>query len=173
MISLDQVRTLASRVQRVITRLRQIEDENRELRERIASHEQRLAEFQQQLDRQSADSEEIERGILSTLEQLDEVDTDRAASATASGGAGCKDLRPPTAAMHKPNRRHRRTMKRAWQLRRNRLRASPTVVTPQRRTATRSRPSLRTARTPIRNIKTSSWTFSKHRRQTVGVSDRS
>ena len=76
MISLDQIRTLESRVQRVISRLQQVEAENRELRERAAAGKQRLTQLQQQLDRHSEDQAEIERGILSTLEQLDQVDTE-------------------------------------------------------------------------------------------------
>ena len=76
MISLDQIRTLESRVQRVISRLQQVEAENRELRERAAAGKQRLTQLQQQLDRHSEEQAEIERGILSTLEQLDQVDTE-------------------------------------------------------------------------------------------------
>ena len=107
MISLDQIRTLESRVQRVISRLQQVEAENRELRERAAAGKQRLTQLQQQLDRHSEEQAEIERGILSTLEQLDQVDTEAEPGSIqepeSTEPAPEPDEQPPTPEADPPN----------------------------------------------------------------------
>ncbi|MFP4152596.1 MAG: cell division protein ZapB [Alkalispirochaeta sp.] len=74
MLSIDQVRLLEERVQRVIARTGELQRENGSLRERLEEYEGRIRELQEQIDRFVSNQADIEQGVLNALHRLDEVE---------------------------------------------------------------------------------------------------
>ena len=74
MVHIEQVRLLEERVQKVIARIGELQTENRELREQAGVDQEKIAELEGRIESFSTNQEEIERGILNALHQLDEVE---------------------------------------------------------------------------------------------------
>ncbi len=74
MLSLEQVRLLDERVQRVITRTSELQRENRELRERLEGYQERIQDLEGKIEQYSSNQAEIEQGVLNALQRLDEVE---------------------------------------------------------------------------------------------------
>ena len=81
MISLEQIRTLEEKVQAAVARIRALSDEraallaeNATLKERLESYEGRVTELQTLVSAFKADQDEIEAGIVSALQHLDELE---------------------------------------------------------------------------------------------------
>ncbi|MCG8477899.1 MAG: cell division protein ZapB [Spirochaetales bacterium] len=74
MVDIEQVRLLEQRVQRVIARIGELQTENRELRDQVGVDREKIAELERRVESFSTNQEEIERGILNALHQLDEVE---------------------------------------------------------------------------------------------------
>ncbi len=102
MVDIEQVRLLEQRVQKVIARIGELQAENRELREQTGVDRDRIAELERRIESFSTNQEEIERGILNALHQLDEVEdavTEDGESRTVPEVAGRQDddtEEPPT-----------------------------------------------------------------------------
>ena len=73
MISIDQIQKLERKVQDVINLLGQYRDEGHQLRTRIQTYEQRIADLEGLIEQYKNEQGEIEQGIISTLEHLDNI----------------------------------------------------------------------------------------------------
>ena len=101
MVDIEQVRLLEQRVQKVIARIGELQAENRELRDQVGVDREKIAELERRIESFSANQEEIERGILNALHQLDEVEDavtengeNRAVPVTAEGQDAAGAERP-------------------------------------------------------------------------------
>ncbi|SIQ88763.1 Protein of unknown function [Alkalispirochaeta americana] len=74
MIKIEQVRLLEQRVQKVITRVGELQAENTTLREELQTYQDRISDLEARLEGYASSQEEIEAGILSALQRLDEVE---------------------------------------------------------------------------------------------------
>lgn len=74
MIKIEQVRLLEQRVQKVISRIGELERENSTLREKLQTYQDRIADLELRIEGFTSNQEEIEAGILSALQRLDEVE---------------------------------------------------------------------------------------------------
>lgn len=91
MISRDQIHRLESKVQKAVEYIDRLKKENERLRGSLAAYETRIDELELRIDEIRADQSEIERGVLSALDQLERVDeqadddTEAVVSAETSG----------------------------------------------------------------------------------------
>jgi hypothetical protein len=74
MIKIEQVRLLEQRVQKVISRIGELEHENSTLRGTLQTYQDRIADLELRIEGFTSNQEEIEAGILSALQHLDEVE---------------------------------------------------------------------------------------------------
>jgi chromosome segregation ATPase len=71
MISIEQIRQLQDKVNRMVEHLSSLQQENTLLRSRIGSYETRISELEKLIDSFRSDQNEIEQGILLTITQLE------------------------------------------------------------------------------------------------------
>lgn len=74
MIRIEQVRLLEQRVQKVITRITELQTENTTLRRQLQNYEDRIADLETRIEGFASSQDEIEAGILNALQRLDEVE---------------------------------------------------------------------------------------------------
>ncbi|WP_018525878.1 cell division protein ZapB [Alkalispirochaeta alkalica] len=74
MIKIEQVRLLEQRVQKVIARVGELQEENTILHEELQTYQDRVSDLEARLEGYASSQEEIEAGILSALQRLDEVE---------------------------------------------------------------------------------------------------
>lgn len=76
MITLDQIRTLEKKVHAAVSRIANLKHENSVLKEKLESYEQRITELEARISDFKQEQSEIEQGILSALDQLDQLEDD-------------------------------------------------------------------------------------------------
>jgi chromosome segregation ATPase len=76
MITLEQIRRLEQRVQAAVARIATLKNENALLREKLESYEGRILELENSIAAFKRDQSEIEQGIVSALNQLDQLEDD-------------------------------------------------------------------------------------------------
>lgn len=74
MITIDQVRLLEQRVQKIIGRVTELRAENITLHEQLQNYQERIEDLEHRIEGFASNQEEIEAGILSALQRLDEVE---------------------------------------------------------------------------------------------------
>ena len=74
MIRIEQVRLLEERVQKVILRISELQSENTTLRNQLQSYQDRISDLEERIEGFASGQDEIEAGILSALQRLDEVE---------------------------------------------------------------------------------------------------
>ncbi|THB65080.1 MAG: cell division protein ZapB, partial [Spirochaetaceae bacterium] len=74
MIQLEQIQRLQERVLAAVHKIDQLQQENRELRAKAASAEQRAADYREKLEAHAAQYSQIEEGIIHALEHLDALE---------------------------------------------------------------------------------------------------
>ena len=74
MISLEQVKLLESKVTRTIDYVKKVIDENKQLKEKLASYQNRIDELEVLVSRFKQDQNRIEDGILSALDRLNQFE---------------------------------------------------------------------------------------------------
>lgn len=74
MVKIEQVRLLEQRVQKVIGRISELQQENHTLRSQLQTYQDRISDLEARIDGFASTQEEIEAGILSALQRLDEVE---------------------------------------------------------------------------------------------------
>jgi chromosome segregation ATPase len=74
MITLEQIRRLEQRVQAAVARIATLKNENALLREKLESYEGRVLELENSIAAFKRDQSEIEQGIVSALNQLDQLE---------------------------------------------------------------------------------------------------
>ena len=74
MITLEQIRRLEHRVQAAVGRIATLKNENALLREKLESYEGRILELENSIAAFKRDQSEIEQGIVSALNQLDQLE---------------------------------------------------------------------------------------------------
>ncbi len=74
MITLEQIRRLDHRVQAAVGRIATHKNENALLREKLESYEGRILELENSIAAFKRDQSEIEQGIVSALNQLDQLE---------------------------------------------------------------------------------------------------
>jgi len=74
MISVEQIRLLEERVLGVVSRLNELRNENRTLRESLTEYQDRIADLEGRVQTYTDSQTEIEQGILHALRQLDELE---------------------------------------------------------------------------------------------------
>lgn len=84
MISRDQIHRLESKVQKAVEYIDRLKTENERLRSSLSAYETRIDELERRIDEIRADQSEIERGVLSALDQLERVDEQAAAGPAES-----------------------------------------------------------------------------------------
>lgn len=83
MLTLQQVRLLEQRVQRVISRLVEVQRENETLRGQLSTYQERIDALEARVESVTTGHAEIEQSILNALHHLDEVED-------AVGGEGAE-----------------------------------------------------------------------------------
>jgi chromosome segregation ATPase len=73
MISVEQIRLLETKVQQAVSLLSNLQEENRTLRGRLGKYEERIDELEFLIEEFKEEQSEIEQGILSALNQLNEL----------------------------------------------------------------------------------------------------
>lgn len=91
MLSLEQIRSLESKVTKAVTLLASFQEENKILKSRLAQYETRIEELEFMIEEFKEEQGEIEQGIISALEHLDTLEN-------AVGG-----LAQPAAAVPRPS----------------------------------------------------------------------
>lgn len=96
MINLDQVRTLEWKVKQAVQLIVHLRRENDTLRNRLSDTEVRLQELESLLESFKATQNEMESGIRSALEDLDNLDVEAPVSASEPSGPVDPLSFPPT-----------------------------------------------------------------------------
>lgn len=74
MISLEQIRILEQKVESAVARIRTLSTENRTLKESLERYEGRIHELESMVSSFKAEQDAIEAGIVSALQQLDDLE---------------------------------------------------------------------------------------------------
>jgi len=74
MISLEQIRTLESKVHKAVNMLTAAQEENQLLRGKLSAYESRIEELEYLIEEFKEDQSEIEEGIISALSHLDQLE---------------------------------------------------------------------------------------------------
>ena len=74
MVRIEQVRLLEERVQKVIARITELKAENTTLRTQLEGYQDRISDLEKRIEGFASGQDEIEAGILSALQRLDEVE---------------------------------------------------------------------------------------------------
>lgn len=118
MLTLEQVRTLEQRVRRAIDRITELQAENVELRDRLATYQRRIDELEQRVEGYASGQEEIERSVLQALQTLEAVEDAVAdlpgesrlvqlvEDGSDAGSPDAGDPAPPAAAQDDHDREH-------------------------------------------------------------------
>ena len=85
MITLDQIRTLDSKVQQTVGVIESLRKENATLREKLSSYEEKIAELEVLIDGFKSDQGEIEEGIQKALKRLDLISSEAVKQHTSAG----------------------------------------------------------------------------------------
>ena len=85
MISLDQLRILQSKVSMMVQKYRTIVEENELLKRKLRGYEQRVSEMESHYSTIKEDQNEMEKTILSALEELDKIEDQFGREPTNSG----------------------------------------------------------------------------------------
>ena len=81
MITLDQIRTLDSKVQQAVEEIESLRGENSRLREKLTAYEKKVSELEVLIDGFKNDQGEIEEGIQKALLRLDVLSSQNGESA--------------------------------------------------------------------------------------------
>ena len=74
MISLEQIRTLETKVHKAVSMLTAVQEENQLLRSKLGTYENRIEELEFMIEEFKEDQSEIEQGIISALNHLDHLE---------------------------------------------------------------------------------------------------
>ena len=74
MISLDQIKSLESKINKAVELIKMLREENRALNGTIDSSQKKMQELEKLVDNFKADQSEIEQGILRALKNLDHLE---------------------------------------------------------------------------------------------------
>lgn len=74
MISLEQIRTLETKVHKAVNMLTAVQEENQLLRSKLGTYENRIEELEFMIEEFKEDQSEIEQGIISALNHLDHLE---------------------------------------------------------------------------------------------------
>lgn len=74
MISLEQIRSLETKVHKAVSLLTAAQEENRLLRSKLGTYENRIEELEFMIEEFKEDQSEIEKGIISALNHLDHLE---------------------------------------------------------------------------------------------------
>lgn len=100
MVSLDQVRQLEAKVNRAVEIIRALREENRTLRRTIDASQARMRDLEELVRVFKSDQAEIERGLISAIRKLDQLEDGLdaaqrpaapAAARTDAGGAAAAE----------------------------------------------------------------------------------
>ena len=75
MVSLEQIQALNAKVNKAIGEIFRLREENTKLRAEILNYEGRVKEHEALIQDISKDQQDIEKGILNILEQLDKIES--------------------------------------------------------------------------------------------------
>ena len=96
MITLDQIQRLDKKVQQAVELIQSLKNENSSLRGRLSENEGRIEELEVLIGRFKDDQQEIEKGIVRALKNLDELeDSLTPAEASASKEAVAEEPAVP------------------------------------------------------------------------------
>ncbi|MBN2509305.1 MAG: cell division protein ZapB [Spirochaetales bacterium] len=84
MITLDQIRTLDTKVQKAVEEIESLRDENSRLRQKLSAYEKKISELEVLIDSFKNDQGEIEEGIQKALTRLDILSSQTAAGTKAA-----------------------------------------------------------------------------------------
>ena len=84
MITLDQIRTLDSKVQQAVEEIESLREENSRLRDKLSAYEKKVSELEVLIDGFRNDQGEIEEGIQKALLRLDVLSSQSAEAAPAN-----------------------------------------------------------------------------------------
>ncbi len=96
MVNLDQIRQLESKVNRAVEIIRVLKEENRTLRRTIDGSQVRMKELEDLVRVFKSDQAEIERGLVSAIRKLDQLEDGLDAGQRPVGAAAA--AAPPAAA---------------------------------------------------------------------------
>lgn len=109
MISLEQIRTLESKVHKAVSMLASVQEENQLLRDKLSAYESRIEELEYLIEEFKEDQSEIEQGIISALNHLDHLETavgglkgQDASAKPASPAAAAPEVASPAAEAAEP-----------------------------------------------------------------------
>lgn len=74
MLTNDQLRILQERVQSAVSRIRTLYEENKMLKRKLSSYEKRVADLEAHFSSVQEGQSEMEKGILSALDSLDQLE---------------------------------------------------------------------------------------------------
>ena len=74
MVSLEQVKLLESKVSRTIDYVKKVNEEKKQLKEKLDSYQKRIDELEVLIQRFKEDQSRIEDGILSALDRLNQFE---------------------------------------------------------------------------------------------------
>jgi len=74
MITLEQIRLLEDKIQKAISTISGLREENATLRKKLQNYENRISELEVLIDDFKKDQNEIEQGIVNALKQLDTLE---------------------------------------------------------------------------------------------------
>lgn len=104
MISLNQVQLLEQKVEQALNLIAKLREENKMLKSKLASSQQRLDELEGMVTSFKGEQEAIEKGILKILAELDRLEDDLSLApkeafqrreTSASGASGPNQLKKP------------------------------------------------------------------------------
>ena len=75
MISVEQIRLLETKVQKAVSMLATLQEENAVLKSRLSKYESRIDELEFMIEEFKEDQTEIEQGIISALNKLDGLES--------------------------------------------------------------------------------------------------
>ncbi|WP_052078360.1 cell division protein ZapB [Spirochaeta lutea] len=84
MISVEQIRLLETKVQQAVSLLANLQEENKTLRTRLSKYEERIDELEFLIEEFKEEQSEIEQGIISALNQLNELSAGHSTSEPAA-----------------------------------------------------------------------------------------
>lgn len=88
MVTLDQIRNLEAKVQRTVSYIAELKEENSLLQKNLEKYRERIDELEILINDYKEDQSEIERGIMNALSHLDKLEDDIARSPAPETEAG-------------------------------------------------------------------------------------
>lgn len=95
MITIEQIRLLEQKVRKAVKHIDLLKRENRALNSKLEHYQGRIVELEKLIESFKKDQSEIEKGIITALEELNQLEDDLDSGSSASDSPAPPESSPP------------------------------------------------------------------------------